>query len=774
MPLLKKALEIDLYRIIPRLWRGESPAAKAAFIWALIVGFISHLFIYTGRYFGDHDMGMISVVGQIHGDYMHGHGRWLSAIMTHVNYTYILPLLSGLYVSLFLAVAAFFVCKIFNIRARISAVLVGILMVTFPSISNTNLLLYDTANYHLAALFAVLAVYVTMKYRFGFIAGGLLLMCCLAIYQAMFNVACILCLSVLLLRMLDGDFCYKKLQSESVRLLLLGASGAIFYSLSLLLNEHIFGRALSGYRGISFASVREDLSSVRGWIHALQAVYSSYMNGLLSGKIYMLMFQLKMAYLILFLLSAALLAGIIIQRKIYKQPLHLLLLALFLLLIPMASNFSNFIAASGLRAHMMYAFTFTFVLAILFLEQMPTAVPLLKTTLVACIIFIAGNWIIVNNVYYLQAWFFNQATHSATTRIVARMEEFLARSASRQVAYFGGIPNEFLTKVSNEFTELDAWYGIPLNSNEYDSYFIHMKSDNRFGHEMFVNNLRNLHGVDMDYLPFGDERAAIREQILATNMPVWPLEGSIDVIDDVIVINHGIADVVCESEGERVVFRARHYRDENLAAAEYEYHWRLFRNSALILDEVSDSDRLYIDPLKAYGRYAAWVVIKNTRADYEYPLRRLPPMTLGIPEGGSAADVLPAYLAHAQDDGHIIILSVKDEASTAFTETHAAAFHALGLSESLVDKYRYAYAAIIDGDEVLFEDISPDLISHTQSVGDVLMAVKSAGFDNGDMSSILIDDVEYSQNMRGINIVVYDKTAGAVVDAVTFDTYTAP
>ena len=41
----------------------------------------------------------------------------------------------------------------------------------------------------------------------------------------------------------------------------------------------------------------------------------------------------------------------------------------------------------------------------------------------------------------------------------------------------------------------------------------------------------------------------------------------------------------------------------------------------------------------------------------------------------------------------------------------------------------------------------------------------------GDYSSIVIGDVEYSVNQRGINIVVYDNQARQVIDTLGFDTH---
>jgi len=780
---IKRILAVDLGALLSEWWKNESTAAKCACLSAAIVGFVSHLFIYANRYFGDHDLAMISVLGEYHGDYMHGHGRWLSAIMTHASYYYVLPLFSGIMVAVFSAVAAFAACKTLGMENKLNAAVAGALMATFPSISNINLFLYDSASYHFAVALAAVAVWITLKWRRGFIVAALLLMCSLAIYQAMFNVACALCLFVLIIKAISSDFEWKAFGKTALRFLLMGILAGVLYALSLFLNARLFGNALGGYVDISADNLAGRVLSMGGILSGLKNSYQTYVHILFGGREYMLATQLRLAYILAAALSALMLGAIIVTHKIYRSPPRLIITLLLLLLIPVASNFAAFIDGSHAGLRMAYAFVFVFVFFLALTEQALTEWPsterprqtysLLKSALFCTVIVIGLNWIIVNNVYYLQAWFFNRMTNSVTTRIAARVEPLLAQVSMGQISVFGGIPNEYLTEISNEFTENPQWRSSPLNSTVGGSYFIHMKSGDSWMQELLSENLINLHGVNVGVLQDEALRENIREHILAENMPLWPLEGSVTAIEDVIVINFGIADVVGESEGEAFVFRARHYVGEDLAAQAHEYHWQLFRNGVPVYDAVSAADALYIEPFKAYGAYVAWVTVQNKQTGYAYPRARSERVLLGVPAGGTAADILPAYLAQIKDDNHVIIISAKDEASTAFTENMAAAFRALGLAESLVDKYRHSYVAIIDGDEVLFEDISQEQISHGETVGNTQIEVKSAGFDAGDMSSILIDAVEYSPNMRGLNIVVYDKAAG-VVDAVNFDTYAVP
>ena len=51
------------------------------------------------------------------------------------------------------------------------------------------------------------------------------------------------------------------------------------------------------------------------------------------------------------------------------------------------------------------------------------------------------------------------------------------------------------------------------------------------------------------------------------------------------------------------------------------------------------------------------------------------------------------------------------------------------------------------------------------------ITLSSSGYDLDDNASIIIDGVEYCQNGRGINVVVYNKKIDQVISSVYFDTY---
>ena len=53
---------------------------------------------------------------------------------------------------------------------------------------------------------------------------------------------------------------------------------------------------------------------------------------------------------------------------------------------------------------------------------------------------------------------------------------------------------------------------------------------------------------------------------------------------------------------------------------------------------------------------------------------------------------------------------------------------------------------------------------------DIVLHAASANFNVGDCATIQVNDVEYSMNQCGLNIVVYDKKLGRVVDSVSVNT----
>lgn len=128
----------------------------------------------------------------------------------------------------------------------------------------------------------------------------------------------------------------------------------------------------------------------------------------------------------------------------------------------------------------------------------------------------------------------------------------------------------------------------------------------------------------------------------------------------------------------------------------------------------------------------------------------------------------------------VIFVAVNDTgAGPGMTEAAASEFMVcLGLKTNLFDKYRRAYAAIIDRGTVVREILQPDLAKHIALSGKCNgkdFKVLSSGYEcteiPGAQAVISFDGINYSPDSRGINFVVFDVEKNIVADASSFDSY---
>ncbi len=138
-----------------------------------------------------------------------------------------------------------------------------------------------------------------------------------------------------------------------------------------------------------------------------------------------------------------------------------------------------------------------------------------------------------------------------------------------------------------------------------------------------------------------------------------------------------------------------------------------------------------------------------------------------------------------EENNYMIFISVKDEAESSLTDEQRSYFSSIGLSKLANLEFQNSYLAIIDDGEVIVEKLDSSAENNSESTGDPSLAItyegnlengksyqlSSGGYYLGCISSCVIDGKEYSLNQRGLNIVVYDKISGTVIDAVCFDTY---
>ena len=138
-------------------------------------------------------------------------------------------------------------------------------------------------------------------------------------------------------------------------------------------------------------------------------------------------------------------------------------------------------------------------------------------------------------------------------------------------------------------------------------------------------------------------------------------------------------------------------------------------------------------------------------------------------EAGSAN--MHAYLQSLIGQDYMVFISIKDEGTYSLTTALLNDFRQLGIQTDLKGRYRNSFCAVVAPDGVQESISSLEPVTLEGTIGETQYSVASAGFDFGAYSFITIDGVDYSKNVRGMNIVVFDNEKKEVVSAVAFDTY---
>lgn len=126
----------------------------------------------------------------------------------------------------------------------------------------------------------------------------------------------------------------------------------------------------------------------------------------------------------------------------------------------------------------------------------------------------------------------------------------------------------------------------------------------------------------------------------------------------------------------------------------------------------------------------------------------------------------------------VLIVASDTPVGPHFSQDMANAVMAIGLKTNLYQKYRCAYAAMINSGDVVFEEIELDTTKEIRQKvlldGNEIKFI-SIGYNCHSsvtrLGSIQINGVEHSLNRRGLNIVVWDKVTQTQIDTINFDTY---
>lgn len=133
---------------------------------------------------------------------------------------------------------------------------------------------------------------------------------------------------------------------------------------------------------------------------------------------------------------------------------------------------------------------------------------------------------------------------------------------------------------------------------------------------------------------------------------------------------------------------------------------------------------------------------------------------------------LTDYLKKIREIDCTVIIVVKDIQGYYIDQNIIEALNGLGFNDTgvLLNEEYHSFIGIYSSGEVVFQQIGGDeAISHVDFIKNHYITTKSATWNSGNVADIYVDDVQYSVNNRGFNIVVIDNQTDKLIDSVSYD-----
>ena len=508
---------------ITDIWKKLRIQYKCAFLGTFLFGVLSQGMGLFNKFSMHDDINFF-----FDGDNPLGYGRWMYYVLVRIENkllgNYSLPLLYGTLAILCTALALCLLIDLLELRSTVLCVLLGGIMVSVPVVTHLFGDMYVAHYYSFALLLAVLGPWLIIRRGkwYGWLTGVVLMTFSTAIYQSYIPVM----ISAFLFRLIKECF---DSRTREERILIYRKAGLIllscaaFISLYFLITFTIvnrYGITLTEYKGIS----EMGKASPQVYLHRLTSLYKDFFlpsanvnSSIFPGNIRFLSYGFTAVFCLLY-------AWLLYEKRKFRTETVLLLV--LMLLIPLAVNFLFIIVNSAFfYMIMLYGRVMFFVIFAWVLENTAGTVQnqfarVTRTLCLAGMALLTVLYIKYDNVCYLQMNLLQSQAVRYFSTLITRIQSTGGYDTEKNVCYIG---DPRVLKNDNSIQpipELDNVVFYP-----YDGLYHGLSGPWRRFMHLWCGY--SAHEVDQSYF---------RDRPEVEAMPNYPAEGSIQLIDDTIVV----------------------------------------------------------------------------------------------------------------------------------------------------------------------------------------------------------------------------------------------
>lgn len=439
---------------------------------------------------------------------------------------YSMPVWNGILSLLILTLATALIVGIFQIEQKVYAVLIGAYMVVFPVVASTFAYMFTAPYYFMAALCMVIAAGITWKYEKGFMAAIPMIAFGMGIYQAYFGVATALFVMILVKNFSKTSF--EENFKTAVKYFLTLVCAIIVYFLMNKLCLAVTNTDLNDYQGISSLtsfSLRDILKGIVDAYLIYPRLLTEDVVGITNGRL------IRFAYLCCFVLF--LFSVMLVFKQLKGDILNKILYVVIVILIPLSLaviSVMSFSEETYIHTLMIYDFVFIPIYPVILLQSVEYE-GLNKTgkivaegihggiciVLTVMILFYAR----LDNAAYLKAHYQQENAFAYFTVLMSEIKGTEEYRDDLPVLFLGNL-DSMDTSIApvKEFNDITL-QGYHTDMNKFISYYANV---------LFME----IHCGYEYSLPDNVEEMKALEQV--QKMPCYPDKGSIQVIDDVVVV----------------------------------------------------------------------------------------------------------------------------------------------------------------------------------------------------------------------------------------------
>lgn len=480
------------------------------FLWSTAIGLLIHLYILTNGYL-NHD----SLFNFYANSGSNGSGRFTLKYFKGMTSFFDLHYIQGLLGIIFLALTIVLLVELFQLTSNWMIIPFAIIYISYPTVAGTFAYMFTSHAYFLSNLLTVLAIYLCFQLRKKWLAvpiGAVLLYLALGTYQINIAFGSTLILLLFIKELLVKDRIPIKLIISSIFMLGLGL---LVYVVHFKIYEKL--HSLLNYNGISQSGHIDKNSILLANESVFKDIDTYFFNDFKFERLFEI---LNITYFCVFILL------FIIVCIIQKITIGKIILSIVsIVLLPYTMYLIYFISPNVeyhliMKQHFALLFIVGFVLLQTILTHKHTLVQVFNLAVFVVFVLIGYNQILISNIYYEKLSDLNQETFSLMTRVAYDIQNVPNYSTDLKVVFLG-YPSTMMEvpKRYDLFTPKNVGVGSRI-VYDYASAYAYLK--NEIG-------LKNI-------VPEQSKAFIEAHKKEFEKMHNWPLDGSIQVIDNTIVV----------------------------------------------------------------------------------------------------------------------------------------------------------------------------------------------------------------------------------------------